>query len=205
MIQFNELRITPNADRLIVEAQLKQDSYFSNMAINYIKVYKINNAEKEETLLIKDNPLGNLSLEGTTPSIAVEIEQSDNGFINKVRYVLDATTLGLTSLENVLLRVEVNAVGIPSEDMPEGYASPIVSVLVCDLYPFYIKTLSNLRMLDDLSSNSDVLIDCILRFKSLELAFKTGNTNLAIQYWFKYFAVLDKEYGRSFLKVNHYE
>lgn len=196
MIQFNELRITPDAQYLILEVQVKSDSYFNNIGIENIQILKIDNIEGEDTLLLTDNPEDD-------DSLAIEKEALINTGIKRVRYKLTSSNLNNTSLRGSLFKIVVQTKGEAS--FPEGYASPIVSVLISDLYPFYIKTLANIRMLDDLNSNSDELIDCILRFKALELAFRTGNTNLAIQYWFKYFSALDEKCGRSFLKVNYYD
>lgn len=198
MIQFNEIRITPDAERLIIDIQIKEDTYFNKVAIDNVQIFKIEDAEGTCNELLSDAPESEDSI--SDPS---SIVSSSGRGVTKVTYRLNSANLGISTLRGALFKVVVTTKGVSTA--PEGYASPIVTVLISDLYPFYIKTLANIRMLDDLSSNSNELIDCILRFKALELAFRTGNANLAIQYWFKYFDTINKEIGRSFLKVNYYD
>lgn len=195
MIQFNELRITPDASRLIIEVQVKEDSYFDNVGITAIVINKINNAKGEYTELLREESFEN--------SIAVEAYNKE-GVIKKLRYVLNETQLN-NSLSNAYIEVIIETDGDSTSSSPMGYANSIVKASVVDLYPFYIKVLSNIKMLDSLCSNSNQLVDSILRFKALELAFKTGNKELAIQYWFKYVDTLDNNLSRPFLVKNTYD
>lgn len=196
MIQFNELRITPDANFLIIEAQVKVDSFFNNIGILSVSVNKVLNDTYE-----KENLISWVNASDIENIIVPEEVETVENLIKKVRFIINKGQLN-AELTNEFLEVVVETEGI--SNAPEGYANPIVYAPVVDLYPFYINTLCNIRMLDNLCSNSDELVDCILRFKALELAMKTGNKNLAAQYWFKYFAPLDNVSGRTFAIKNTY-
>lgn len=196
MIQFNELRITPDANFLIIEAQVKVDSFFNNIGILSVSVNKVLNDTYE-----KENLISWVNTSDTENIIVPEEVETIENIIKKVRFIINKEQLD-TKLTNEFLEVVVETEG--TSNAPEGYANSIVYAPVVDLYPFYINTLCNIRMLDNLCSNSDELVDCILRFKALELAMKTGNKNLAAQYWFKYFAPLDNISGRTFAIKNTY-
>lgn len=208
MIQFNELRITPDAKYLIIEAEVKSDRYFDNISISSIVVDKVRDIYDEKTTIFEDN-LKDEDNDGTISDKAVSVEINSKGHVRKVRYIIDNNTL---SLENKLRNAFISVTIETSEDTPEGpsnipggYANSAVTASVVDLYPFYIKTLLNIKVLDSLCSNSDELVDCILKFKALELAFKTGNANLAKQYWFKYFDTNSGIYSRYFVNKNCYD
>jgi hypothetical protein len=199
MIQFNELRITPDAKYLIIEAEVKSDNYFDSIYIDSIVVNKVkdiyNNEGSEKEIFIDNNIIES--------NKAVNIELKE-GKVRKVRYIIDNNTLSLENkLRNAFISVAIITSG--DSDAPAGYANPRVIASVVDLYPFYIKTLLNIKVLDSLCSNSDELVDCILKFKALELAFKTGNANLAKQYWFKYFDTNSGIYSRYFVNKNCYD
>lgn len=199
MIQFNELRITPDAKYLIIEAEVKPDSYFDNIYINSITVSKVkdiyNNEGSEKEIFI-DNDIIN-----SDKAVNIELKE---GKVRKVRYIIDNNILLPNDrLRNAFISVTIETSG--NSGAPEGYANSRVTASVVDLYPFYIKTLLNIKVLDSLCSNSDELVDCILKFKALELAFKTGNANLAKQYWFKYFDTNSGIYSRYFVNKNCYD
>lgn len=196
MIQFNELRITPDANFLIIEAQVKVDSFFNNIGILSVSVNKVLNDTYEKKNLISWVNASDIE----NIIVPEEIETVEN-LIKKVRFIINKEQLD-TKLINEFLEVVIETEG--TSNAPEGYANPIVYAPVVDLYSFYINILCNIRMLDNLCSNSNELVDCILRFKALELAMKTGNKNLAAQYWFKYFAPLDNISGRTFAIKNTY-
>lgn len=193
MIQFNELRITPDAKYLIIDAQIKEDSYFDVVTITKLTISKVDN--EESTTVLKE-----VSKELFED---MSLTESEYGTV-RIRTVISSNELGV-SLSNAYIEVIVETDGETTATSPVEYANPVVTVAVVDLYPFYINSLHNIRMLNNLFSNNDELIDCILRFKALEMAFKTGNTSLAKQYWFKYFATLDNTVGRNFVIKNCYE
>lgn len=203
MIQFNELRITPDAKYLIIEAEVKPDSYFDSIYIDSIIVNKVKNIYNNEDSKIQI--FEDTNIKNSDKAVNIELKE---GKVRKVRYIIDNNILPPNDrLRNAFISVTITT-DTDSEDpldIPAGYANPSVTASVVDLYPFYIKTLLNIKVLDSLCSNSDELVDCILKFKALELAFKTGNANLAKQYWFKYFDTNSGIYNRYFVNKNCYD
>jgi hypothetical protein len=191
MIQFNELRITPDAKYLIIEAEVKSDSYFEDVSLYCLQIIKVKDEKGNTELVLEDY--------FEDSSKAIEIAKED-GKIKKVRYKLEAGDLNINFTDS-FLKVIISSTG--NATSPEGYANHDISSPVLNLYPFYVHTISNIKNLDTTCYTNTALIDCILRFKALELALKTGDEHLAVQYWFKYFKPLNDK-GRSFINNDCY-
>ena len=206
MIQINELRITPDNKYFIIDVAIKDDAFFENISIDNIKVY---------SLVISGNTVDNIELKKYTfDSEGIKVYANDEEVFNAdsniyidsslkyTRLVLTAADLGGVSFTKDIFKVVINTSGNPSEDMPADYADRSLTALVVNLYPFYIEVLSNMRNLGCRCTNSRELVDSILRFKALELSMKTGNIDLAVHYWFKYFSNDGNIYGRKFITNN---
>jgi hypothetical protein len=192
MIQFNELRITPDANYLIIEAEIKSDSYFENVSLYCLQIIKVTDEKGNTEPVLEDY------FNESTKAIEIAKEEDK---IKKVRYKLNAGDLNNINFTDSFLKVVISSTGDATS--PEGYANNDISSPVLNLYPFYVHTISNIKNLDTTCYTNTALIDCILRFKALELALKTGDEHLAAQYWFKYFKPLSNK-GRSFINNDCY-
>ena len=208
MIQFNELRITPDAKYLIIDAFIKNDPNLYNYIISDIVVYNIPNANKAngDVIYEKHISIEDLEIYSLGDKVLVDNEESvyiDEG-VKHIRILLSQKDLN-TSLFKGLFKVVISTSRIDTsiEEVPSEYASTSVTSLVMDLYPFYKESICLLKNIDcDCPINKE-LTNLILRFKALELSIKTGDVSTAVNYWFKYFNTLDRVFPKN--KCNCHE
>lgn len=207
MIQFNELRITPNNSHLIIDVAIRDDEFFDAVSLGSIEIFTL----KEDGNSVASIPLKKYEFNPTDVTVYMDdkiVENLDStvyidSTFRYVRLVLSSVDLKDTSFSKEIYKVVVKTTGTPSPEMPANYASDTMTALVVNLYPFYIDVLSNMRILNCNCTNTKELVDSILRFKALELSMKTGNIDMAVQYWFKYFSNEGNINGRKFITNNY--
>lgn len=202
MVQFNELRITPDSKYLVIDASVKDEPYYDNVAIDSIAIdtqdtyinsgpsskAKIIDVEKEEEYLysLPENNSCNPVLEDSDKSYCFTYTSEVLKGKKHVRIYLSSKDLGV-DIQNNMFFVYIIAAGTPAPDTPCGMDNSITMGTVMDLYPMYRESVYRLEEMDDDCNIPKCLIDNILRIKSLELSVKTGNYPKAIQYWNKWF------------------
>lgn len=178
MIQINELRITPDAKYLIIDASIKKDSLFENYMISDIVVYNIPD---------------NKSIQGEesyNKTITVENKEGDG---KHIRLVLEQKDIINGNLSKGLFKVTIAASKINTlSEINLDNASTQITAVVMNLYPFYKQSIHLLKNIDCNCLENKELVNLILRFKSLELSAKTGNIDMVAYYWFKYFNTSDR-------------
>lgn len=208
MLEFNELRITPDNKYLIVDVSVMQDSYYDNVYIGEIVIYTQDTFTSGGS---SDNPIYtykntiSIDTDYLTPVIASDepvlytqdiihgqvYVKNDSYYIldnnaKRVRLLLSPSDLGV-SLDKNMFFVYAVATGNPSEETPEGFKNIITMGTVVDLYPIYKNTIKYLKEFNCDCNIPRKFIDMILRYKALELCIKTGNYIQAIKYWDKFF------------------
>lgn len=178
MVQFNELRITPEDQRLIIDVSVKDLSYYDNVYIDTIIV------DNQETYISTDP--------STTPVYAYEDGVSPEDVVvekedKRIRIELPNTLV--PNLSNNLFFIYVTTKGTPSADTPCGMDNPTTIGVVFDLYRLQQLYMNYIR---EVESNDCIIpkefIDQILRYKAFKLALVTGNYIQAIKYWKRFFA-----------------
>lgn len=200
MIQFNELRITPDASHLIIDVSIKNDPLFDGYGINGISINHIPDSENIKGITIYERAITEKDLEVYTlgEKVLVDSEESvyvDNGGIKHIRINLteqDFTNKIPLSKGFFVVRITAGKINEYVESVPIEYASTEINAAVIDLYPFYKEAIYHIKHLYGDTSINKSLINLILRFKALELSIKTGNLDMAAYYWFKYFNTLDR-------------
>lgn len=202
MLEFNELRITPDGKCLIVDVQVKDEDYYTNVFLDSIVI------DNQGTYLSSgpsSKPIFSYTVEDSSDLIyslpedcncnpVLENEDksycytynSNNG-VRHLRLYLSYKDLAGTSLCDNILFVYAIAKGTPSADTPCGRDNATIMGTVICLYPYYRNLMYYLNELGDDCTIPKNLIDYILRFKAVELSIKTGNYVKAIQYWNKWF------------------
>lgn len=199
MIEFRELRITSDGKYLIIDAAVKEHSYYENVFIDSIVI------DTQDTYVQNgpsNNPVYQYKVEedGVQNLYAIPEECSCNPVLidedksycftygyeegRHVRLMLSTKDIPL----NNMLFVYAVAKGTPSPDTPCGLDNSIVMQTVVDLYPFYQNTLCFLKELNNDCEVPKGFTDMILRLKALELCIRTGNYPQAIKYWKKFFS-----------------
>lgn len=171
MVQFNELRITPDGKRLIIDASVKDLQYYNDVYIDAIII------DTQDTY-VANGP-------STEPIFSYETAQEGDGE-KRVRLELDSTALGV-SLCDTLFFVYVVTKGAPSADTPCGMDNQTTMGVVANLYPFYRTMVNYMKEVEDECEIPKNFIDVLLRFKALELSIRTGHYAQAIKYWNKFF------------------
>lgn len=200
MIQFNELRVTPDGKKLIIDASVKGLHYYNDVYIDTIVI------DTQDTYMANGpsgNPIFSYTVDGadtiqTVETICSQYKDKFNSMIDsqsdnkessgkkKVRIELDSKTLGV-SLNDTLFFVYVIAEGTPSADTPCGMDNQTTMGVVANLYPFYRTMVGYMREVENDCEIPKSFIDSLLRFYALELSIRTGHYAQAIKYWNKFF------------------
>lgn len=194
MIQFNELRITPDSKHLIIDASIDNSSYYDNVIIDSIVIdtqdtYVANGpSSKSIYTYIVDNYTYSIPEDCSCNPV---VSNDDKAYCltqggKNIRLTLSAKDLGISLNDNMLF-VYAIAKGTPAPDTPCGMDNSIVMSTVVNLYPVYQNTMCYLRELDSDCQVPKGFIDMILKVKAVELCIRTGNYTKAISYWKKFF------------------
>lgn len=199
MLEFRELRVTPDGNHLIIDVAVREHSYYENVFIDSIIIdtqdtYTQNGPSSKPVYQYKVEEDGVQNLyalpeECSCNPILIDEDKSycftygyEEG--RHVRLMLNTKDIPL----NNMLFVYAVAKGTPSPDTPCGLDNAIIMQTVVDLYPFYQSTLCFLKELDNGCEVPKGFTDMILRFKALELCIRTGNYPQAIKYWKRFFS-----------------
>nr|DAR32407.1 MAG TPA: hypothetical protein [Bacteriophage sp.] len=176
MITFNELRITPDGKRLIIDASVKDMSYYQNVYIDKVVV------DSQGTYV--DN----------RPSRHPVYTTTVTGNSKRVQLVLD--DLVEVTVEDNMFFVYVITKGTPSADTPEGMNNQTTIGVAVDLSKVYNTSMCSIRQIECSCEIPKNFIESILRIKALELAIRTAHYTQAIKYWKKFF-MCNTEEGES--------
>lgn len=200
MITFQELRVTPDGKKLIIDASVKDLSYYTNVFLDAIIIdsqdtyvagqpstkpifyYEVTSNSTE---VYPSTDLDNPTREEENKDIIYVNEGEESGE-KRVRLELDTKALNV-NLSTTLFFVYVVTKGTPSADTPCNMDNQTTLGVAANLYPFYRNTMGCMKEVEEECSIPKTFIDRLLRFKALELSIATGNYAQAIKYWNKFF------------------
>lgn len=168
MVQFNELKITHDIQKLIIDVSIKNLEYYTNIYLDSIQI------DTQDTFV------------ASGPSHKVVYTKTINGNTKSIRLELDNDDL-LPSFNNNLFFVYVKTKGTPSISTPCGMDSITTLGVVFNLYSLYQYAFNYIKELECTCSIPKNFINYILQYKAFELAIKTGHYTKAIDYWKKFF------------------
>lgn len=175
MVHFNELKITPDAKKLIIDVSVLKEDYYKDVYLDSIII------DSQDTY-VGNYPSSEPLYQYTIPDI--ESQMSGKTVYQKhIRLVLDTLDLPL----NNLLFVYVTVKGTPTPDTPCGCDNIVTLKTVVNLYPFYQQAMAYIKDIAKVCSNHSEFADFILRLKALQLAITTGHYTDAIKYYNKFF------------------
>lgn len=198
MLEFQELRITPDGKHLIVDVIVKEEDYYAGV---YIDSIIIDTQDTYTQSGPSTKPLIEYKIGETYDYVyslpeeccsAVRVEEDKSycftkGSTKHIRLYISSQDLKGKSLTNNMFFVYAIAKGTPSPNTPCGMDNTTIMGTVIYLYSYYRKIIYNLKELNNDCQIPKGLINNILRFKALEYSIKTGNYPLAIKYWNKWF------------------
>lgn len=187
MINFNELRITPDGKNLIIDVSVLTGEYYDNVYIDSIMI------DTQDTYISS----------GPSAKAVYTYNVSADKNLKNIRLVLEGSDMNdIGILRDNIFFVYVSTKGAPSPDIPCGWDNTTTMQSIVDLYSFYQKSMVYIRELSDTCNIPKGFIDFILRVKALEISIKTGNYVQAIKYWNKYFK--GNALGNPTIKCNCY-
>lgn len=201
MIKFNELRITPNNENLIIDVSIEDADYYKNVVLDSIVIdtqdtYVGNGPSSKAvyTYVVSEEEYDSIySLPENCGCAPVQEQASeeycftlDDYSKKHVKLILKPEDLGVPIAGNMFF-VHVISSGEPEVDTQcELRESRIVGTAV-NLYPIYKQSVIYTKELGDTCNIPKGFIDYILKIKALDLAIRTGNYQEAIRYWNRLF------------------
>ena len=181
MIQFNTLKITQDGKNLIINASVKNLSYYTNVLIGSII---IDNQDTYSASGPSSNPIYKHSFAGKDLVTNEDIAGFKNISITvSAKELLDNNG----DLNDDILYVYLIAVGTPSADTPCGMDNVNTLGVALNLRPIYNNGINYIKQVESTCEIPKDFIDFILRYKALDLALKTENYIQANKYWNKFF------------------
>ena len=186
MIQFNELRITQDGKNLIIDAQVQDISYYTDVYIDSIIIYSQNTFVSSGA---SSSPLFKYTYDATTAStLGYVTSLTSGGKLKGIRMTIPYNSLGETSnLDKDLLFVYITINGTPSSDTPCNMDLTYELGIVYNTYPFYLRGMNFIKELNSSCELPKQLIDYMLRQKVLETCIQVGDYTKAVEYWKKFF------------------
>lgn len=172
MLQWNELRITPDGKYLIVDVEVQNLDYYENIHINTLTLQVYSKTGKSHTLYIwRDYSVPQIQGEDYR-------EVGQNGVTYKhLRKVIDIDTIG-----DCLFFVTATNNDDFADDTPCGVKDTVLHGSVYNKYLLYSQSIKALKTMNNCTPSKS-LINYILQFKMFELALELGDTELAVTYW----------------------
>lgn len=201
MIKFNELRITPNNEALIIDVSIEDADYFENVVVDSIIIdtqdtYVQNGPSHNAvfTYIVAEEDYDSIySLPENYSCSPVQEEQSkdycftiDDYSKKNVRLTLKSEDLGVSIAGNIFFIYAI-ASGEPAEDAPCDMKNPQILGVAINAYPIYKQSIAYLREIGEYCDVPKHFVDYIFKMKALDLAIKTGNYLEVIRYWNKFF------------------
>ena len=186
MIQFNELRITQDGKNLIIDAQVQDISYYTDVYIDSIIIDSQNTFVSSGA---SSSPLFKYTYDATTAStLGYVTSLTSGGKLKGIRMTIPYNSLGETSnLDKDLLFVYVTIIGTPSSNTPCNMDLTYELGIVYNTYPFYLRGMNFIKELNSSCELPKQLIDYMLRQKVLETCIQVGDYTKAVEYWKKFF------------------
>ena len=164
MLQWNELRITPDKKHLVIDVQVQDLEYYENVVLDTIII------DTQKTFIEtgpSNKPLMTISCDG----------------VKHFREFIDIDTIS----DNLFFVYAISS-GDPAENTPCGMSESSILGVTYDKYPFYSRGMKMLSEIDGCNPPSN-FINYILQQKAFDISLSTGNYLRAIDYWNEFFNV----------------
>lgn len=167
MIIFNELRVTNDADYIIISARVRNEAYYKNV---YIDKVIIDTEESYHEGGPSSNPVYEYTVKDNQKEINIKIDK-----------------LSATSFDKHLFFVYIKAKGTPAADTPCGMDNIYTLGVTMYMGNYYNMFMKHIKEVEKNCQVPQGLIDIILRFKALDTSVDAGHYIQAIKYFNKWF------------------
>ncbi len=163
MLQFNQLRITPDGKKLIVDISVRDMEYYQGVYVNSVI---IDTQKTYDVTGPSSNPLFTFDYSGQEKKHITEYIDVD-------------------SIADNLFFVYAFATGDAEPDTPCGMKKTSIMGVVYDKSALYKNGMKFISSVKDCNFPRE-FIDYILRYKAFDLALDSCNYTQAIEYWNNY-------------------
>lgn len=165
MVQFNELRITPDGQKLIIDVSVKDLKYYTDVYLNSIQI------DTQDTFV------------ESGPSSEVAYTKTIDGNSKSVRLELGIGDL-LPTLTDNLFFVYIRTKGTPAANTPCGDDNSLSLGTIFYPYGIYCNLLKTLQLEGIGPCNvPKAFVNEFFKYKGLQFSLLTGNNLSAIKYF----------------------
>ena len=164
MVTFQELRITPDGQKLIIDVSIKDLEYYTNVYLDTVQI------DTQDTFV------------ESGPSSEVVYTEVIGGNTKSVRLELGTGDL-LPSLNDNLFFVYVKTKGIPTTNTPCGMDNIYTLGITLNMCPIYNSIMQSVKEVTKDCSIPKNFIDSYLRFKAFEMCINTEHYIEAVNYY----------------------
>lgn len=186
MVIFNECRIDPINNRLILEVSIDSTAYSTDVGIDSIYLVKsadfVNEYTLPESKVLIYEPSDDKPIDvSETINVGTSVEPQ---YKKRVRIVKSQKELSMLGIELTdVLFIYVETTGTPGESCPCECDSKYHMSVAFSLRGIYNKAMSYIKELDSKCDTPRNFINLFLKLKAFELSLRTGNFNKAITIW----------------------
>lgn len=173
MIVFNELTITPDGSKLIIDVSVKDLEYYTDVYLDQILI------DSQDTFI------------ESGPSSQIIYSKTISENVKSFRVEIDNNSL-LSTVKSNLFFVYIKTKGTPSSDTPCGMDNNITLGITTYYYPLYQKAISYMKQLDNTCDIPKDFINFILQYKAFQLSIKAGHYVESIKIWNKLYDSINK-------------
>ena len=163
MLNWNELRITPDGKFLIIDVEVQNLDYFKDVYL--------------ESLQMNVYPKADDFIEAMPDSKSISLWEGDDVPRKRVRKYID-----IDGISDNLIFVYAIAGGEPTEDTPCGVKEQLLVGIVYNKALLYNSSIKTINTIKDCTPDKE-LIDQILKIKMFDLSIAIGDYKTAIKCW----------------------
>ena len=187
MLQFNELRLTADNKCLIIDAQVEDLSYFTNVKIDSVFI------DIQDTW-VQSGP-SDSAVRVYYKDYGTELDVINDSEGKHVRIEVPNTLLDVSKNNMYFVYVIADISNAPEAlEAPCSCSQDTIIGTVINLYTFYQSLMNGVKDLEKTCEVPVNLINVFLRQQIIEACIRAGNYPLAIKYWKAFFLDSEKVY-----------
>lgn len=207
MIQYNELRFTPDGKFVIIDLELRNEEYLKDAYIADIVIDNHNTfvsaefpsetpvwklSDIDDDYYIKVKTTRDICEPILTQSGGEEVYVDGDANPSFYRIIIPVNKLGINTSGMLFVYVILDG-EIHQEDLPCEYQTPckdrkfIILQTIINWYPIYRLAMYYVKGIYNSCDIPKGFLDMILRIKAVELNIKTGHYTQAITFWKRFF------------------
>lgn len=187
MLQFNELSITPDGKKLIIDTQVMDLPIFENVTIDKVIL------DNQDTW--KPNGPSSEAAELYSKDYNTEFDELKEGTHKHIRLCINIED----SLNNMYFVYVIADISNAPEtsNVPCALNKEIILGTAVNLYSLYNILLSSIKEIDNNCEDPMSLINNYLRQEVVNTSIKIGDYTTAIKYWKKFFLNKTQDYAKK--------